>query len=451
MPAALDSVLTLIEASHVAAALPAGAAETARHNALALHAACGGTAGSLAAATVSYAAELLGQVSADLAADPERTRGLIDALAQVAAVPCVALGRELLRAGPGDGAELGVEGAMEDQLSLLMTFTGARSVSLWRPSDDDPRPTLVVAVGELDANADAVAAAALSDERGGLVAGKRTLARGVRGARGAAAAVIASGIDPASPAHGLLLEAAAPALQRLSEAILLRGRVQSQESLTAAAERGLARLRFDLHDGPQQDVHLLAQDLRLFRDQLRPMIARDPDEDRALGRLDDLEAQLLALDHGLRRLSTAAQSPFLDPGSLEEALTELAQAFADRTGVVPDTRFGGDLGQLSDSQQITVLALIREALSNVRKHGDAERVTIAIESGPAGLTVSITDDGGGFDPDAALARAPQAGRLGLVGMRERVRMLGGRTRIDSRPGGPTVISATLPPWPAEPL
>ena len=58
----------------------------------------------------------------------------------------------------------------------------------------------------------------------------------------------------------------------------------------------------------------------------------------------------------------------------------------------------------------------------------------------------ITDDGRGFEPEAELVRAARGGHLGLVGMHERVRMLGGLTRIDSRPGGPTRISARIPPW-----
>jgi nitrate/nitrite-specific signal transduction histidine kinase len=53
-------------------------------------------------------------------------------------------------------------------------------------------------------------------------------------------------------------------------------------------------------------------------------------------------------------------------------------------------------------------------------------------------------DGRGFDPETALVHAARSGHLGLVGMYERVRMLGGVTAIDSRPGGPTVISVSLP-------
>jgi len=216
--------------------------------------------------------------------------------------------------------------------------------------------------------------------------------------------------------------------------------------VAGAVERRLARVRFDLHDGPQQDVILLAQDVRLFRDQLRPLLEGSTDIGRALGRLDDFEAQLLALDGDLRRLSTSVQSPFLSPGSLLESLQRVADAFAKRTGILPQTDFSADLSGLSESQEIALLALVQEALSNVRKHSDASTVLVSIAPDPEGIMAQVTDDGRGFDPETTVARAARAGRLGLVGMHERVRMLGGQTRIESRPGGPTVVSAVLPRW-----
>jgi signal transduction histidine kinase len=216
----------------------------------------------------------------------------------------------------------------------------------------------------------------------------------------------------------------------------------------AAAERRLQRLRFDLHDGPQQELHLLAQDLRLFREQLLAMIADHPDRERALGRLDDLDAQLIALDADLRRLSTTLRSPLVaDP--LVQTLARVTRAFTARTGIAPRTELSGDLESLTDSQQIALLSLVREALTNVRQHSNAEHVEIAIVAGPDTVTATVRDDGTGFDLELAGPRAAESGHLGLVGMRERMRMLGGRTEINSTPGGPTIVSATLPRWPAE--
>src|ERR1035438_1231805 len=99
MTAAFDRVLEVIERSPASANIPAGVREQARANALALLRACDGTADGLTIATVAYAAELLGSIAIALAADPLDTRRLADRLQAGAAVPRVALGRELLRAG----------------------------------------------------------------------------------------------------------------------------------------------------------------------------------------------------------------------------------------------------------------------------------------------------------------------------------------------------------------
>jgi signal transduction histidine kinase len=193
---------------------------------------------------------------------------------------------------------------------------------------------------------------------------------------------------------------------------------------------------------------LLAEDLRLFREQLEPMLAGHPDRDRAVGRLDDLEAQLVALDDGLRRLVTSVRSPLLSD-SLEQALAEVADGYTARTGIVPRTQLSGDIDSLTDSQQIALLSLIREALANARQHSDADHVAITIDAGEDAITVQVRDDGSGFDPDVTGPRAAEKGHLGLVGMRERMRMLGGRTEISSTPGEGTVVSAQLPRWPVE--
>jgi signal transduction histidine kinase len=144
------------------------------------------------------------------------------------------------------------------------------------------------------------------------------------------------------------------------------------------------------------------------------------------------------------------ESPFVHPGSLPDQLGQITKAFAARSGFEPQTRLEGDLTKLSESQQIALMALIREALSNVREHSRARTVTISISSRANGVKAEVTDDGVGFEPETTLVRAAREGHLGLVGMHERVRMLGGRTHIESRPGGPTVISVSLPSWPSLP-
>ena len=106
----------------------------------------------------------------------------------------------------------------------------------------------------------------------------------------------------------------------------------------------------------------------------------------------------------------------------------------------------GDTGLLSVSQQIALLNVIHEALANIREHAQATAVRIAVSVNEQGVEAQVTDNGRGFDLEPTLMQSARRGHLGLVAMHERVRLLGGQCRIDSRPGGPTVISVALERW-----
>jgi signal transduction histidine kinase len=443
----LQRALALVDGSRLGAAVTPGARAESLHSAHTLHVACGADEDAIGLVTLAFTAELLAVVAVDLAADRPEAERLIGRLGQELGISQTALGRELLRTGRL--LDVPVESALEVALSLLLAFAGGDEMSLFQLADDGELE-LVAHAGVSSANARDTAAQLLRDSPPPApTPGTGLSAVRIKLLRPRPAALVASGPSPETSAADALLAAATPPLAALLDRRELLREQQSPDRVLGAVERRLARLRFDLHDGPQQDIHLLAQDLRLFRDQLRPMIEGDPNRERALGRLDDLEAQLVALDGDLRRLATTVQSPFLAPTSLPEALRQLTDAFASRTGVVPHTQLRGAVTSLTDSQQITLLSLVREALTNIRQHSDADKVEITIAAGEEGVDVEVSDDGNGFEPESTLVKAARAGRLGLVGMHERVRMLGGSTKIDSRPGGPTMVSATLPRWPTE--
>jgi signal transduction histidine kinase len=260
-----------------------------------------------------------------------------------------------------------------------------------------------------------------------------------------AAALIVRGKGGAEAERMSLMAAAAPLITAILEREDLLGRRgTSGEAIVAATERRLARLRYDLHDGPQQDLVLLAEDLHLFSSQLRAALEGHSMKDRLLGELDDLQSKLVALDGDLRRISQAVQSPFLQSERVADSLAELVDDFTARTRIKPNLSLRGDLSRLTDSQQITLLSVIREALSNIREHSGARKVTITVTASTSSVDAKVTDDGRGFDPETTLVQAAREGHLGLVGMHERVRLLGGTAQIESRQGGPTVIAVRLP-------
>jgi signal transduction histidine kinase len=207
----------------------------------------------------------------------------------------------------------------------------------------------------------------------------------------------------------------------------------------------LRRLRLDLHDGPLQDLVALGIEVELLREQLGSVVP-EPTRGRVAERLDDLLART---DELYRQLGELARS--LEPRSLAEsaflpALEAEVEAFTDATAIDAKLEVRGDFDLLSDSQRIALLQVVREALSNVREHSGATSVRISVATSDAGTTLSVRDDGGGFDLRTALERARRERRLGLTGMAERVELLDGELRLQTRIGGPTEISAVIPAW-----
>jgi signal transduction histidine kinase len=218
-------------------------------------------------------------------------------------------------------------------------------------------------------------------------------------------------------------------------------------ALLEAADRRLARLGFDLHDGPLQELLLLGEDMRMFREQLASMLGAREEARLLRGRLEDLEARSVALERGLRQISAATGASTPTDRPFAEAVRELAEAFTARTGIAPDVRLEGTPAGMSASQRIALLSVVGEALNNIREHGrTVSKVEIAIQLGTDGVGARVRDDGCGFDVEAALLDAAQRGRIGLAGIYERVRLLDGECVVESKPGGPTTVSLKLPRW-----
>jgi signal transduction histidine kinase len=221
-----------------------------------------------------------------------------------------------------------------------------------------------------------------------------------------------------------------------------------ERMLVAASERRLLRLGFDLHDGPIQDVLALGADVKLLQEQVYPFVLAEHRE-VVYGRFEDLTARLVDLDRHLREIAHSLETKSVLSRPLGEILHREVDNFADRSGLDARLEIRGDPDSLSSAQRITVFRAIQEALANVREHSGASSVEVRVRARRSAIEVQISDDGMGFEVERALARAAQRGRLGLVGIAERVRLLGGSFQVESAPGGPTTLKFTLPRW--EPL
>ena len=254
-------------------------------------------------------------------------------------------------------------------------------------------------------------------------------------------------LGPASrPVAATILTSAADALSPLLERhALLERNAEKEQALVAATERRLARLGFDLHDGPIQHVIALAGDLRAFRSDLAAS-AGAGDVPRLLDSIDTFEERLHGLDSDLRELCESLDAPAIAGRSLKFTLETEATAFTNQTGIRTDVTINGRMEGLSASQRIALVRFVQEALNNVREHSGATQVQITLGVRRGLVSAAVTDNGDGFLVEPTLLRAARAGRFGLVGMSERARLLGGRFDIRSEPDGPTTVSIALPPW-----
>ena len=254
-------------------------------------------------------------------------------------------------------------------------------------------------------------------------------------------------VDP-DVADGFLAEAASALSPVIEREQLLEHSAERERTLVAASERRLMRLGFDLHDGPIQDVLALAADVRLLQQQVYPFVLEGYRE-QAFGRFDDLTSRLVELDRDLRELAHSLETKSVISRPLGEILHREIDNFGERTGIDASLEIRGDPDSLSSAQRITVFRAIQEALANIREHAGATVANVRVRARRSVIEVQISDNGMGFEVERALAKAAQRGRLGLVGIAERVRMVGGTFELESTPGGPTTLKLTLPRW--EPL
>ena len=339
--------------------------------------------------------------------------------------------------------------AAEVHLNLLLGLAPISDVSLWA-QELTGRVSLVAAVGghATTRRCRSVAVATISGSRTPAGGDDRAQIHGVsvvRWERAVGALVVRVRPEHRARASAFLRECAAM-LAPVLERDLLLGRSASREQwLHQASERRLLRVGFDLHDGPLQDIAALASDLRLARDQLSQTLTGRI-RSILLGRFDDLGGRLADLDQTLRELSHSLQSSSVGPASLPDTLRRELAAFERRGDIEAELEISGSFDSISPSQRIALFRIAQEGLANVREHSGATKVLVTLQELSDGVRLAIADDGDGFDVSHTVVEAARRGRLGLVGMSERVRLLGGSFSLTSSFGTGTQVVATLPTW-----
>lgn len=220
-------------------------------------------------------------------------------------------------------------------------------------------------------------------------------------------------------------------LRDISERERLEGDLRNQAAELAASQER-AHLARELHDSVTQALFSMGLTLRT----LEILLETDTEAARSkVAELRELQQDALA---EMRTLIFELRPSSLESDGLVQALRTHATAVQRRTGltIVVDAE---PIDRLPLAAEEALYRIGQEALHNVVKHANASSAAIRIARERDAVTLAVSDDGAGFDPDAV----PRL-HFGLIGMRQRMDLVGGELRVESRPGRGTKIEASVP-------
>jgi two-component system, NarL family, sensor histidine kinase DevS len=201
--------------------------------------------------------------------------------------------------------------------------------------------------------------------------------------------------------------------------------------VVGAQELERHRLARELHDETGQALTSILLGLRSIEES-----PSDEEMRAAVAEVRDLVRSTL---QDVRQLAVELRPKALDDFGLVAALERLTESFAEQTGIAVEFEPALPEGRLPAEAETALYRIVQESLTNIVKHARASRVSVVLTRKDDSVSVIVEDDGVGFEPGRT-----REGGLGLVGMRERVGLLGGRLTVESRPGAGTTFVAEVP-------
>lgn len=198
------------------------------------------------------------------------------------------------------------------------------------------------------------------------------------------------------------------------------------------------RIARELHDNTGQKLSVLAINLALVEDQLGPA---DKKINQTLSQCSTLTRDI---SEEIRTLSYMMHPPMLDECGLETCIQIYSSGINRREGLEVTLDIPLRLRRLSEEAELAIFRVVQASLTNIRLHSGSTKATVKMEHVSEGLVVTITDRGRGI-PSGVLDRSPlgRGAGVGIAGMKERMKYLGGRLEIESSEYG-TKVKATIP-------
>lgn len=216
---------------------------------------------------------------------------------------------------------------------------------------------------------------------------------------------------------------------------------QTQEEfsrrLLDSQEQERQRIAAELHDG-------LGQSLLIIKNRARMALGATTDQEATEEQLNEISASTAQAIEEVREIAHNLRPYRLD----RFGLTKTLQAILAQAARVCAIRFTAEIepldNLLSKQAETNLYRVVQEAINNIIKHSGAAQASLRARVEGTSVLVKIEDDGRGFVPNKEITTGQSAGGFGLIGMAERVRILGGTYTIDSAPGRGTVINIKLP-------
>ncbi len=218
----------------------------------------------------------------------------------------------------------------------------------------------------------------------------------------------------------------------------------AQRRLMTEREQERKRLARELHDQMIQDLLSLNYRLEEIED-------KAVDNTKLVDDVIEVRQDIRTLIEELRRICGNLRPPTIDSLGLGAALRSYLGDWSQRTGIRANLSLDNNFGRLPETIELSIFRIVQEGLSNVWKHSNAEKVQVTLEhTSPRMLLVTIEDDGQGIEQGVNLSTLSQSGHYGLLGISERVALMGGRLQFQNKEAGGMMIHVQIPHARVEP-
>jgi signal transduction histidine kinase len=214
--------------------------------------------------------------------------------------------------------------------------------------------------------------------------------------------------------------------------------LEAQRRLLSEREQERKHLARELHDQIIQDLLSVNYELEEMKteENILPGLANN---------LSDVHQGIRELIDNLRRICGDLRPLTIDSLGLGAALQSYTRDWSARTGIQVVLNLDANLGRLPEAAELSIFRIVQEGLNNVWRHAQASGVQVSLQhSSPRTLMVSLRDDGLGLAEDIDLASLAANGHYGLIGIGERVALLGGRFRLQRLSEGGSQLLVEIP-------